>query len=137
MGMSTWFTIEGSFITFAILSLLRATLLFAFLFTTYQKTRNTRYEKLANIPLIPLFVFGYVYDVFLNIVVFTPLFLELPKEWTVTERMSRHIYSGDIDSWRTKISVSFCAVLQKFDERHCWQKGISPQEVLAAWRTRK
>lgn len=68
----------------------------------------------------PLFIIGYALDVAVNILVMTLLFLELPKEWTVTGRVKRHIYHST--GWREKVASWFCHhLLNAFDPdgKHC------------------
>lgn len=50
---------------------------------------------------LPALAVGYTLDVLVNAVVFTALFAELPREWTVTARLQRHAKEG---GWRGKVS---------------------------------
>lgn len=68
----------------------------------------------------PIFIIGYALDVLVNIFIMTILFLELPKEWTVTGRVKRHIYHGS--GWRESLASWFCYnLLNAFDPdgKHC------------------
>lgn len=68
----------------------------------------------------PIFLVGYLLDIFVQVTVMSLLFLELPKEWTVTGRLKRHLY-GSL-GWREKIAAWFCHhLLNTFDPngRHC------------------
>lgn len=68
----------------------------------------------------PIFIIGYSLDVFVQLFVMSFLFLELPKEWTVTGRVKRHLYSGE--GWREKVAAWFCHhLLNAFDPdgKHC------------------
>lgn len=49
----------------------------------------------------PLLVVGYVLDFATNVVICTPLLLEIPRETTVTARLSRHV---DDDTWRGAVA---------------------------------
>lgn len=62
---------------------------------------------------------GLVFDFLLNVVVMTVVFLELPKEFLVTERIKRH-KQGPVLSWRWLIAIWFCInFLTPFDNKHC------------------
>lgn len=70
----------------------------------------------------PVLLIGYGIDVLVNLTVCTILFLEIPKEWTVTGRLKRHLYHSEPGSWREVIAAWFCAnLLNSFDPdgRHC------------------
>ncbi len=61
---------------------------------------------------------GLFLDALVNLVVLTVVFVELPREYLVTSRLSRHI--KDTDGWRKKLSVFICSkLLDKFDPRGC------------------
>lgn len=60
---------------------------------------------------------GYLLDFLTNMFVMTVLLLELPREWLVTARLSRH--SRD-DGWRGVLSRWVCsALLDRFDPSGC------------------
>lgn len=68
----------------------------------------------------PIFLIGYALDIAVNLVVMSLIFLELPREWTVTGRVKRHIYHGS--GWREALAAWFCHhLLNAFDPdgRHC------------------
>lgn len=70
--------------------------------------------KTALVLGLPIFLIGYGIDILVNIFVMTPLFIELPKEWTVTGRLKRHLYQST--GWREKIAAWFCSnLLNAFD----------------------
>lgn len=76
--------------------------------------------KTALVLGLPIFLIGYGIDILVNIFVMTPLFIELPKEWTVTGRLKRHI-NGE-SKWREVIAAWFCSnLLNAFDPggKHC------------------
>lgn len=50
----------------------------------------------------PTLIIGLLLDLIVNVVVCTLLFLELPREWTVSARLWRH--SNDEDGWRMKLA---------------------------------
>lgn len=62
---------------------------------------------------------GLVLDFFLNVIVATLVFLDLPREATVTKRLSR--YCGDC-GWRSRLAFWICnRLLDPFDPegKHC------------------
>ena len=66
---------------------------------------------------IPLLVVGYALDVLCNIIIMTIVFVEIPKEWTVTARLTRHSKGSD---WRAKASGFICSnFLDVFDPSGC------------------
>lgn len=50
----------------------------------------------------PALMFGYAIDFATNVVICTPLLLEMPRETTVTARLSRHKRDG---GWRGKVAA--------------------------------
>lgn len=77
----------------------------------------------------PLVLFGkigaagyLVYDIALNLTLFTVVTIDLPKEWTVTSRMKRYKArsgSGILGKWRTWLSNTLCGIANVFDPGHC------------------
>jgi hypothetical protein len=68
----------------------------------------------------PLFLIGYALDVFVQMVLATVLFLDLPREWTLTGRLKRYIAGPE--GWRETVAIWMCAhLLNAFDPdgRHC------------------
>lgn len=61
----------------------------------------------------PTLIIGLVLDFLCNTFVMTVLFLELPKEFTVTSRLKRHNRSDD--GWRTDLARWFEPVLDPLD----------------------
>lgn len=53
---------------------------------------------------------GLIVDVIHNLTVFTVLFFELPKEWTVTDRLKRHVkektFRGKLANWIANILLN-------------------------------
>jgi hypothetical protein len=65
---------------------------------------------------LPIFIAGYLLDLFCNIVVFTVFYLELPQEWTLSERLQRHALGGD--GYRQRVAIWIAVhLLNKFDSR--------------------
>lgn len=67
----------------------------------------------------PALLVGLVLDALVNLTVCTVLFLEFPREWLVTSRLSRH---AKADGWRGSIARWVCVhLLDALDPsgRHC------------------
>jgi hypothetical protein len=68
----------------------------------------------------PIVVVGITIDMLVNLIIMTVLLLEIPKEWLVTARLSRHI--KDSTGFRKAIAVFICTkLLDTFDPSgtHC------------------
>ena len=68
----------------------------------------------------PLFVVGVCFNVLVNWIVLSVVFLELPRESMFTHRVSRHCLGGK--GWRKRIACWICHdLLDAFDPagRHC------------------
>lgn len=50
----------------------------------------------------PMLLIGYAFDFAVNVLVCTPLLLELPRETTVTARLKRHKAAG---GWRGRVAA--------------------------------
>lgn len=73
----------------------------------------TRSMKLIGYPAV---AFGLLLDLVVNTVVATVLFLELPREFTVSARLARH--SDDVGGWRKALAVAIrTALLDNIDPR--------------------
>lgn len=76
---------------------------------------------LAKIHAYPLIIIAITFDSFVNIILGTILFLDLPKEWLLTARLKRYIYEEN-SAWREKIASWICYhLLNQFDpsKKHC------------------
>lgn len=70
----------------------------------------------------PVLLVGYALDVFVQVVPATILFLDLPRESTLTGRLKRYLYGEQSGSWREAVAAWMCAhLLDQFDPdgRHC------------------
>lgn len=61
----------------------------------------------------PVLIVGYLLDIFVNVVVMTVLFFEMPQERTVTSRLKKHI--RDSYGWRFRLASWFIPILDPFD----------------------
>ena len=60
----------------------------------------------------PTLLIGLALDLAVNVLVMSPLLLEIPREWTVTSRLKRHQRST---GWRLKVVKFFEPVLDPLD----------------------
>lgn len=74
--------------------------------------------KPALIAGTGLLMFGYLCDCMLNLVVGTPLFMELPKEWLLSPRVARLQDEGS--PYRKTVASWICKnLLNPFDPSGC------------------
>lgn len=61
------------------------------------------------------------YDIALNVFLFSLLFLDRPRERTITERMKRYLAG---EGWRHKVADWVCKnMLEPIDCKHCGRDG--------------
>lgn len=73
-------------------------------------------KESASLGMIVLAI-GYLWDGWVNFTTMTVLFVEFPKETTVTARLSRHIKG---EGWRKRVATWFCReLLNDFDPSGC------------------
>jgi hypothetical protein len=68
----------------------------------------------------PVLLIGYALDVFVQIVVASVIFLDPPRDWTLTGRLKRYIAGPE--GWRETLAIWVCShLLNAFDPdgRHC------------------
>ena len=61
----------------------------------------------------PVIGIGYLVDALVNVFVMTFVFLEVPRELTVTARLRKHVAAND--GWRSTLSMWFIPILDPFD----------------------
>lgn len=67
---------------------------------------------------LPIICIGVLIDFVVNLVILTVMFLELPKEYLVTARLSRHLHAGV--GYRLALARWFCRnLLDAFDPSGC------------------
>ena len=69
--------------------------------------------KTATLFGYPVLIIGYILDFGVNITVMTILLLEIPKETTVTSRLSRH--NRESTGWRKAIAAWAEPLLDPYD----------------------
>lgn len=87
----------------------------------YRAYLSKRLQGIALFLCAPAVVLGVVMDVIANLVLAPFVFLEIPREWLVTQRLSRHIQNG-IGTWRGRLAAAVCDnLLDVFDPtgNHC------------------
>lgn len=95
--------------------------LFVLVMGIYRAYLAKKITKVALVILLPWVIIGALFDVLSNILIATPLFLEVPKEWLVTDRLDRYLNTTPT-SWRGQIATWICtSLLDYFDPRgeHC------------------
>lgn len=61
---------------------------------------------------------GYLLDFLTNALLASVLFMELPTEWLLTARLTRHL--NESNGWRRELAQWFCAtLLDRFDPSGC------------------
>ncbi len=74
-------------------------------------------SKPAFILGVPVIGLGLLIDVAVNVLL-SAVFFELPKEWTVSKRLSR--YKAEASGWRYKVAKFVCEnFLDTFDPSGC------------------
>jgi hypothetical protein len=85
----------------------------------YRAYLDNRLSRAAKVLGFPYLAFGYVMDVSCNLTIATVVFLELPREGLVTQRLTRLQRSS---GWRQKVAFWVCTkLLDPFDPsgKHC------------------
>lgn len=84
------------------------------LFSAKEKGTLTKPALVLGYPVL---IVGAIIDLFMNVVIFTFIFLEIPKELLVTKRLARHIKHGE--GKRQKLAKWICTnLLDSFDPDH-------------------
>ena len=90
--------------------------LWIFFLATMNLKRVADLNQLTPLTKIlgtPILLIGYTLDVIVNVFVMTFIFLELPKEYTVSSRLARH--NTNDGSIRARIAKFFEPILDPFD----------------------
>ena len=102
---------------YALLCSLAATyMLWIFFLAVMSLKRAKDMDKLSSTAIFfgtPILVVGYLLDFFVNMTVMTVLLLEIPRETTVTSRLSRH--NRESTGWRKAIAVWAEPLLDPYD----------------------
>ena len=87
------------------------------LYRVYLKGQLTKVTMILGFPFL---VIGILCDIIANVFIATCLFLELPKEFLVTSRLTRYVNTDK--GWRNKWANAICNnILDVFDPNgnHC------------------
>ena len=71
--------------------------------------------KLMYVFGMPMLWIGLVLDLIANVLIFTVLFLEFPREPLVTGRLKRHKYHGT--GWRHRLALFFERHIDPFEDK--------------------
>ena len=88
-------------------------------FIVVMKIHHKAHNKWLHYALAAWFL---PQDFVVNVVLFSLIGIERPKEWTVTARLKRWKATGDNDRlsrWRFRVGWWCCDLLNKFDMGHC------------------
>lgn len=105
-----------SITVYVTIGIVRLYVIFVIGFSLLNKVGDS---KIGKVFLLPFFIFGWLYDVWLNWWLSIPM-KDLPNKVneTITQRMKR--YKADEPfSWRGKLAFWLCEKLNKYDEGHC------------------
>jgi len=84
------------------------------------KKHQAKIPKWVQYVLYIVVAVGWVLDVLFNIIYCSVLFLELPKEWTASERFRRILITKHESSYRWKLAYLFCTkLIEPWDWNHC------------------
>lgn len=122
--LNTIFLYIGTFIlgviTAYVIAFLMLYLLWLFYLAVMSLKRardNGTLSKSAYYLAQPIVIFGVAYDVVCNLTAMSLIMLEIPKEWKVTDRVSRHL---DGQKNRGRISRYMCHdFLDPYDPSGC------------------
>jgi hypothetical protein len=79
-----------------------------------QRVRDMgKLGTVAKVFGYPVLLVGYALDVLVNVTLMTVLFLEIPRETTVTARLKRHNRTGS--GWRQRLAAWFEPLIDPYD----------------------
>lgn len=86
----------------------------------YRVHLSGHMSRWLHVLAAPYVLVGLLVDCAANATLFALLFLELPREWLVTQRLQRHLRTGS--GWRYRVARAICVkLLDVFDPTgaHC------------------
>ena len=88
--------------------------------------RIPKYAQYALAPIwLPMLVIGYIVDVAFNIIYGTVLFMELPRHWTLSERLREILIVEKPYTYKWKLAYFFCHYLiEPWDKNHCGLENL-------------
>lgn len=104
-------------ILYSILSLYVLWIFYLAVMSLYRAKKENKLTRTALILGYPILIVGALLDFIINITFFSILLVEIPKEFLVTQRLTRHIESKS--GYRFKLSKWICNnLLDLFDPNH-------------------
>jgi hypothetical protein len=103
-------------ITFITLVFAASYALWVFYLAVMNLKRVRDAGKLGTVAKVfgyPVLLVGYALDVLINVTLMTVLFLEIPRETTVTARLKRHNRTGS--GWRQRLAAWFEPLIDPYD----------------------
>lgn len=97
------------------------TLWFLFINVMTWKKYQDKIPKVIQYPLYAIAGIGYIVDVLFNWFYGTAIFLQLPKQLTLTKRLRLILITENPEtSWRFKIAYFMCTkLIEPWDYNHC------------------
>lgn len=95
---------------------------FFYLAAMHLKHNKDNINHVSKFFGMPWIIFAVIGDVLFNWIIGTLIFLEVPREFLFTTRITRHLQGQRWNKWRGKIAVYFCKnLLDPFDPSgsHC------------------
>lgn len=105
---------------YALVALYALWLFYLALTNLYRAKRAGTIRSVSLWMGYPILIVGALLDLLVNLVIMTVVFVELPRELLVTQRLCRHIKDGS--GWRNKLAYWICHnLLNAFDPSgdHC------------------
>lgn len=91
-----------------------------YVFTMHVKAQWDVMHWSAKVLGAPPAVLAYLLDLLVNLIPATMLFMDLPREATLTKRLHRYQQGRHRYTWRHKIAAFVCQrLLNPFDPDHC------------------
>ena len=108
------------YVVYSVLSTYALWIFYLAVMSLYRAQLNGTLSKLALILGYPILFIGLLLDLIVNVFVATVFLLDIPRELTVSERMTRLVKSKS--AWRRNSACWFCQkFLDVFDPngKHC------------------
>ena len=86
---------------------------------TWKKHRE-HIPKVLQYPLYVIALVGYVVDVVFNLVYGSIIFMEWPKQWTLSKRLRELLIRMPKSSYKWKVAYFMCTkMIEPWDWNHC------------------
>lgn len=108
-------------VTYVLLSLYALWIFYLAIMALYRAKKENTISKVALILGYPVLIIGAFLDLLINVIICSVIFLEVPREFLVTQRLTRHIKESK--DYKQKIAKWICSnLLDSFDPSnngHC------------------